>query len=103
MTGKHLFVATAIVIALFISAGAYAGGGMGGGMGGGVGVGNKGEKRHVMMGGQGHGVMGSRSNDMMGSSRIFSSPWTSRPRQLPIDQVKQQERVKLRGEVRKKR
>jgi hypothetical protein len=101
MTRKHLLIAAAITAALLLSVGAYAGGGMGGGMGGGVGI--KGETSHVMMGGQGHGIMGSRTNDMMGSSRIFSSPWTSQPRRSPTYQYKQQERVRLRGEVREKR
>ncbi len=90
MTGKHLFIATAITTALLISAGAYAGGGMGGGQG--------------MMGGQGHGMMGSGGSGMMGSGRIFSGPWTSsQPRRSPTDQYKQQERERLREEIREKR
>ena len=93
MTGKHLLIATAIATALFISAGAYAGGGMGGGMGGGQG----------MMGGQGHGMMGSGGSGMMGSGQNFSDPWTSQPRRSPADQYKQQERERLREEIREKR
>ncbi len=94
MTGKHLLIATAITTALLISAGAYAGGGMGGGMGGGQG----------MMGGQGHGMMGSGGNGMMGSGQIFSGPWTSsQTRRAPTDQYQQQERERLRAEIREKR
>ena len=82
MTGKHLLIATAITTALLISAGAYAGGGMGGGQG--------------MMGGQGHGMMGSDLN--------FSNPKTSPQSHMsPTDQYKQQERERLREEIREKR
>ena len=81
MTGKHFLIATAITTALLISVGAFAGGGMGGGQ--------------EMMGGQGHG--------MMGSDRFFSSPWTSQPQSSPTDQNNQQERAKLREEIRDKR
>ena len=88
MTGRHLLIATAITAALLISAGAYAGGGMGGGQG--------------MMGGQGH-MMGSGGNDMMGSGQFFSNPSTSQPRRSPTDQYKQQERERLREEIREKR
>jgi hypothetical protein len=89
MTGKHLLIATAITTALLISTGAYAGGGMGGGQG--------------MMGGQGHGMMGNGGNGMMGSGQNFSGPWTSQPRRSPTDQYKQQERERLREEIRGKR
>ena len=93
MTGKHLLIATAITTTLLISAGAYAGGGMGGGMGGGQG----------MMGGQDHGMMGSGGNGMMGSGQNFSGLWTSPPQRSPTDQYKQQERERLREEIRGKR
>jgi Spy/CpxP family protein refolding chaperone len=94
MTGKHLLIATAITTALLVSTGAHAGNGMGGGMGGGQG----------MMGGQGHGMMGSGGNGMMGSGPNYSNPWTSpQSRRSPTDQYKQQERARLREEIRGKR
>ncbi len=89
MTGKRLLIAMTISVAVLISSGAYAGGGMGGGQG--------------MMGGQGHGMMGSGGNGMMGSGQNFSGPWTSQPRKSPTDQYKQQERERLREEIRAKR
>ena len=93
MTGKHLLIATAIISAILISAGAYAGGGMGGGMGGGQG----------MMGGQGHGMMGSGGNGMMDSDQNFSNPRISQPRRTPTEQYKQQERVRLKEEIRERK
>jgi hypothetical protein len=89
MAGKHLLIATAIIAALFINAGAYAGGGMGGGQG--------------MMGGQGHGMMGSGGSGMMGSGQNFSGPWISQPRRSPSNQYGQRERARLREEIREKR
>lgn len=83
MIGKRLLIAMTIFVAVLISSSAYAGGGRGGG--------------------QGHGMMGSGGNGMMGFGQNFSSPWTSQPRKFPTDQNKQQERERLKKEIRAKR
>ena len=92
MTGKFFIIATALTAVFLISAGAYAGNGMGGGMGGGL-----------SMGGQGH-MMGNSGNDMMDSGQNFYGPRTSQPRRSTTDQYeKQQERLRLREEIRERR
>ena len=83
MTGKRLFIAMTISVAVFISSSTYAGGGKGGR--------------------QGHGMMGSGVMGMMDFGQIFSRPWTSQPWKSPTDQNKQQERERLKKEILVKR